>query len=145
MIRRPPRSTRTDTLFPYTTLFRSTITFRLNRVYLPGIIKQGIHGFLKHSFLVPKNYFRCLDLDQPLQPVVPDDYPAIQVIQVRGCKPSAVQRHQRTQFRRNDRYDTYYHPFRAILNTGIGIAESFYYLQTLERLDRKSTRLNSSH
>src|SRR3546814_3905027 len=26
MIRRPPRSTRTDTLFPYTTLFRSTAT-----------------------------------------------------------------------------------------------------------------------
>src|SRR3546814_14320803 len=25
MIRRPPRSTRTDTLFPYTTLFRSQI------------------------------------------------------------------------------------------------------------------------
>src|SRR3546814_15228324 len=25
MIRRPPRSTRTDTLFPYTTLFRSSI------------------------------------------------------------------------------------------------------------------------
>src|SRR3546814_158958 len=25
IIRRPPRSTRTDTLFPYTTLFRSTI------------------------------------------------------------------------------------------------------------------------
>src|SRR3546814_16912795 len=24
MLRRPPRSTRTDTLFPYTTLFRST-------------------------------------------------------------------------------------------------------------------------
>src|SRR3546814_20722444 len=30
MIRRPPRSTRTDTLFPYTTLFRSN---------LQGIIK----------------------------------------------------------------------------------------------------------
>src|SRR3546814_2680583 len=29
MIRRPPRSTRTDTLFPYTTLFRS--------VYGPGL------------------------------------------------------------------------------------------------------------
>src|SRR3546814_3806341 len=25
MIRRPPRSTRTDTLFPYTTLFRSNV------------------------------------------------------------------------------------------------------------------------
>src|SRR3546814_21026191 len=28
MIRRPPRSTRTDTLFPYTTLFRSAIKYR---------------------------------------------------------------------------------------------------------------------
>src|SRR3546814_2069004 len=27
MIRRPPRSTRTDTLFPYTTLFRSRVRF----------------------------------------------------------------------------------------------------------------------
>src|SRR3546814_5640352 len=27
MIRRPPRSTRTDTLFPYTTLFRSNVPF----------------------------------------------------------------------------------------------------------------------
>src|SRR3546814_13075741 len=27
MIRRPPRSTRTDTLFPYTTLFRSEKTY----------------------------------------------------------------------------------------------------------------------
>src|SRR3546814_6732885 len=30
MIRRPPRSTRTDTLFPYTTLFRSRGTFSPN-------------------------------------------------------------------------------------------------------------------
>src|SRR3546814_1765676 len=29
MIRRPPRSTRTDTLFPYTTLFRSNAVARL--------------------------------------------------------------------------------------------------------------------
>src|SRR3546814_15588718 len=29
MIRRPPRSTRTDTLFPYTTLFRSNSTLVL--------------------------------------------------------------------------------------------------------------------
>src|SRR3546814_14656651 len=28
MIRRPPRSTRTDTLFPYTTLFRSQVRAR---------------------------------------------------------------------------------------------------------------------
>src|SRR3546814_19350894 len=31
MIRRPPRSTRTDTLFPYTTLFRSEIDVQVGR------------------------------------------------------------------------------------------------------------------
>src|SRR3546814_17313778 len=30
MIRRPPRSTRTDTLFPYTTLFRSAASWLIN-------------------------------------------------------------------------------------------------------------------
>src|SRR3546814_9627648 len=30
MIRRPPRSTRTDTLFPYTTLFRSAYSFSIH-------------------------------------------------------------------------------------------------------------------
>src|SRR3546814_11068240 len=34
MIRRPPRSTRTDTLFPYTTLFRSMGDFAEQMVFL---------------------------------------------------------------------------------------------------------------
>src|SRR3546814_7775943 len=36
MIRRPPRSTRTDTLFPYTTLFRSH--FATHRLSLPRVV-----------------------------------------------------------------------------------------------------------
>src|SRR3546814_4402308 len=37
MIRRPPRSTRTDTLFPYTTLFRSPYVIRAGqRLTIPG-------------------------------------------------------------------------------------------------------------
>src|SRR3546814_6729357 len=35
MIRRPPRSTRTDTLFPYTTLFRSPCSLVARRVTQP--------------------------------------------------------------------------------------------------------------
>src|SRR3546814_3683275 len=37
MIRRPPRSTRTDTLFPYTTLFRSQRTYPKMALIQPGI------------------------------------------------------------------------------------------------------------
>src|SRR3546814_12390452 len=36
MIRRPPRSTRTDTLFPYTTLFRSSPHNRSTRCDIPS-------------------------------------------------------------------------------------------------------------
>src|SRR3546814_9753393 len=37
MIRRPPRSTRTDTLFPYTTLFRSYIVSDSGAITVPLI------------------------------------------------------------------------------------------------------------
>src|SRR3546814_18737619 len=60
MIRRPPRSTRTDTLFPYTTLFRSCALFDLPRQcgaagvrhadLLPGFALEGECG-LVHRLL----------------------------------------------------------------------------------------------
>src|SRR3546814_19928189 len=43
MIRRPPRSTRTDTLFPYTTLFRSAFRWGL----LAGTVYSGIELWLR--------------------------------------------------------------------------------------------------
>src|SRR3546814_1267162 len=43
VIRRPPRSTRTDTLFPYTTLFRSVdIPQNLENACVPVLILQPI-------------------------------------------------------------------------------------------------------
>src|SRR3546814_14480614 len=38
MIRRPPRSTRTDTLFPYTTLFRSHFEIRIAGPFGAGAV-----------------------------------------------------------------------------------------------------------
>src|SRR3546814_15852254 len=42
MIRRPPRSTRTDTLFPYTTLFRSAIL--IETCQDPLQVKAAVNG-----------------------------------------------------------------------------------------------------
>src|SRR3546814_9461443 len=44
MIRRPPRSTRTDTLFPYTTLFRSQAgeAFRSARMPRHLVVSRGV-------------------------------------------------------------------------------------------------------
>src|SRR3546814_2589602 len=44
MIRRPPRSTRTDTLFPYTTLFRSGCTRACDRNPLSARRSQQARG-----------------------------------------------------------------------------------------------------
>src|SRR3546814_16680418 len=45
MIRRPPRSTRTDTLFPYTTLFRSAAR-------AAGLRRPGPHGPVVRAHLL---------------------------------------------------------------------------------------------
>src|SRR3546814_4792597 len=44
MVRRPPRSTRTDTLFPYTTLFRSVASDRLQAAADEGDIGAGVEA-----------------------------------------------------------------------------------------------------
>src|SRR3546814_1897540 len=43
MIRRPPRSTRTDTLFPYTTLFRSQWRRPAGRLGLSGVAMEKLN------------------------------------------------------------------------------------------------------
>src|SRR3546814_4037472 len=50
MIRRPPRSTRTDTLFPYTTLFRSTISRRARPSVPATTSSAGAAASAKSSF-----------------------------------------------------------------------------------------------
>src|SRR3546814_20547692 len=52
MIRRPPRSSRTDTLFPYTTLFRSPRTWS-TVLYFRAMLPLGILYFtLAASFVI---------------------------------------------------------------------------------------------
>src|SRR3546814_18803705 len=53
IIRRPPRSTRTDTLFPYTTLFRSFTKMKFNILFL--LIYAEISVFFmqnRHNLLI---------------------------------------------------------------------------------------------
>src|SRR3546814_15358323 len=72
MIRRPPRSTRTDTLFPYTTLFRSVIQLgaaagedlpaRLGMVY--HVNDRAFGGGEEAGDLVGIHRLRVGDVDQ---------------------------------------------------------------------------------
>src|SRR3546814_3159545 len=99
MIRRPPRSTRTDTLFPYTTLFRSRRT-------LAAAGEERAGAFARRG----------------------DDRPAqvIGAAHVSASEPASI--------RVLDREYT--------VGVEPGERDS---LMTAAKLDRKSTRLNSSH
>src|SRR3546814_4820224 len=63
MIRRPPRSTRTDTLFPYTTLFRS-LDSRLYRRSAPWLNSTG-HCALLHFGEPVRPLFRHVRVRPP--------------------------------------------------------------------------------
>src|SRR3546814_6789422 len=52
MLRRPPRSTRTDTLFPYTTLFRSTLLVAAALFRSVGLV-TWFHAALPWWVLLP--------------------------------------------------------------------------------------------
>src|SRR3546814_15372484 len=72
MIRRPPRSTRTDTLFPYTTLFRSLTrdeaeAVDVARTYLLHLLEREQEDFAEHDVrllrhVIPENRLRAYDL-----------------------------------------------------------------------------------
>src|SRR3546814_11649699 len=97
MIRRPPRSTRTDTRFPYTTLFRSS------------------GGALKGDFGPPQGKPIEAVLTSPphVPPPTDRDYPAKVIVSL------------------------------DVIEKEMEISDGTTY--TFWTLDRKSTRLNSSH
>src|SRR3546814_3151779 len=99
MIRRPPRSTRTDTLFPYTTLVRS----------VPGVEAAEVEIGLAVRKLARLDRVRVVDEEQ---------------------EDVAIGRIERR---------------RVAADVDIGIIVHVRPVEHARNLDRKSTRLNSSH
>src|SRR3546814_10853407 len=58
MIRRPPRSTRTDTLFPYTTLFRSLFVGLQQHIKVYHLVEQK----LVKKLLTGCKFVSCMDV-----------------------------------------------------------------------------------
>jgi len=66
-----------------------------------AIVEQSVDRFLEHALFIPNNDVGRVQFDQLLQPVVAVDHAAIEVIEIGRSKTSAIQRHKRTQFRRD--------------------------------------------
>src|SRR3546814_15277478 len=114
MIRRPPRSTRTDTLFPYTTLFRS-------KKYLPNAVTRFCTAELKietmKQFMLSMGYDRWTN-----------------VVGLRADEMRRVAKQQARNEAGKERWQSAWPLVKA------RVQKHHIWL-----LDRKSTRLNSSH
>src|SRR3546814_15709981 len=103
MIRLPPRSTRTDTLFPYTTLFRSIESwYDLGNKSKTGARTGGdkvrqvadhVNMILRHIPFVQTNFVLGLDCDEGAEPfeltkhfldLAPGAYPAFSLLTAYG-------------------------------------------------------------
>src|SRR3546814_7374923 len=124
MIRRPPRSTRTDTLFPYTTLFRS-------------IFREG-HGARGRDVVT--------DIEPGLYPVNGDRAQLSQLLHNLVSNSAKYGRPETPITIRLDGSGTMIKLSVTDESEGIDprhlprLTERFYRVE-----DRKSTRLNSSH
>ena len=78
-----------------------------------AIVEQSVNRFLQHPFFIPDDNIGCAQFDEAFQTIVPVDNPAVQIVQIRRGEPAAVQRHQRAQFRWDNRHDVENHPFRS--------------------------------
>ena len=106
-----------------------------------AVIEQRVHGFLQHALFIAHDHVGRVQLDQLLQPVVAVDHAAVQVVQIGGGETAAIQRHQRTQFRRNHRDHIENHPLRLVA----GFAERFHHAQALGVLQLLLLRLLGLH
>src|SRR3546814_10157775 len=123
MIRRPPRSTRTDTRFPYTTLFRSSL-----RVLRPSKFVQGYETLFNEN---TKKYTEMTGIDVRVDNESWEDLrPKTAVAANIGSGPDII-------LGWND--DPHQYPDKLLDVTDIAEYLGKKYG------DRKSTRLNSSH
>src|SRR3546814_1530360 len=126
MIRRPPRSTRTDTLFPYTTLFRSQRLHAFD-------VKQGFTHRTADNFKLVVG-FREFDGDLCGR------------YRIRRCGERCRTSQQIAELFVSGAPDG--DPGETVLRYLVAGARITHFRPQVSRLshgDRKSTRLNSSH
>jgi hypothetical protein len=80
----------------------------------PAVVEQRVDGLLEHPLLVVDDDLGRAQVEEPLQPVVPVDDPAVEVVEVGGGEPATVELDHRTKVRRDDRDRLQDHRARAI-------------------------------
>src|SRR3546814_8907139 len=130
MIRRPPRSTRTDTLFPYTTLFRSQAEQGRRKAEATLVSERAA---------VERRAARIADLEESLKAAGSQHDEAARELSDRQAEMAALPALDGFVLAATEAR-------RAAESARTSLAEArARQAELLRAIDRKSTRLNSSH
>ena len=86
-----------------------------DRAAAAAVVEQRVHRLLQHPLLVAHDDVGRVELEQAAQAVVAVDHAAVEVVQVRRREPAAVERHERTQVRRQHRQHGHDHPLGLVV------------------------------
>ena len=97
-----------------------------------AVVHQRVHRLLQHALFIAHDDVGRVELEQAAQAVVAVDDAAVQVVEVGGREAAAVQRHQRTQVRRQHRQHGHDHPLGTVARLEEGLDQLDALGQALE-------------
>jgi hypothetical protein len=59
-----------------------TVVMSLDGTKPPGIVEEGVNGFLQHAFFIFQDNFRSPEFNQLAKAIVSVDYPAVKIVEV---------------------------------------------------------------
>ena len=103
------------TAFPFNHIgqrFQGAFVGACHRFATTTVVQQAVHGFLQHTFFVANDNIGRAQFQQTFQTIVAVNHAAIQIVQIRRSKTSAVQWHKWTQIGRQNGQHVHNHPFQ---------------------------------
>ena len=94
-----------------------------------AVVEERVHRLLKHALLVVDDDLGRAEVEQPLQPVVAVDDTPVEIVQVAGREPAAVELHHGAKLGRDHRNCLEDHPLGPVLGLDEGVDD----LETLDR------------
>src|SRR6185295_5529869 len=116
-----------------------------DRAAAAAVVEQCVDGLLQHALLIAHNDVRSVELQQAAQTVVAVDDAAVQVVEVRRREAAAIQRHQRTQVRRQHRQHGHDHPLGLVARLDEALDQLEALGQALELRLRRRARHFLAH
>src|SRR5690606_21566982 len=94
------------------------------------VVEERVDRLLQHPLLVADDDVGSVELDEPLEPVVAVDHPAVEVVEVGGGEAPAVERDEGPEIRRDHRDDLEHHPLGPVP----GLLEGLHHLEAAGQL-----------